>query len=83
VEFKDKKLRSISLRPIEMNYLGDGQPDIRNPYASNEFLHTRGLPSPATGAKAKYILERLAELSKPFGTTVEVKGDAAEINVGK
>ena len=53
-----------------MNYVGEGQPDIHDEYASNQFLHTRGLPSPATGARARYILERLAELSKPFGTNL-------------
>jgi poly-gamma-glutamate synthesis protein (capsule biosynthesis protein) len=83
VEFQGKELRSITLRPIELNNLGDGQPDVHDPYASNEFLHTRGLPSLATGAKARYILERLADLSKPFGTTVVLKGDTAQINLVK
>ncbi len=81
VEFQGKNLQSISLRPIVLNYVGEGQPDIHNPYASNQFLHTRGLPSPATGARAGYILERLAELSKPFGTKLEIKGDSAEIRI--
>ena len=83
VEFQGNKLRSITLRPIELNNIGDGQPDVHNPYANNEFLHTRGLPSLATGDKAKYILERLAELSMPFGTTVVLKGETAEINLVK
>jgi hypothetical protein len=39
------------------------------------------LPAPATGEQAHYILERLAALSRPFGTTVEVKGDTAEIKL--
>jgi len=39
------------------------------------------LPSPVTGARAGYILQRLADASKPFGTTVEVKGDTAEIKL--
>jgi poly-gamma-glutamate capsule biosynthesis protein CapA/YwtB (metallophosphatase superfamily) len=80
VEFQGHTLRSITFRPIELNNIGDGQPDVHNPYASNEFLHTRGLPSLATGAKAKYILERLAELSMPLGTTVILNGETAEIN---
>ena len=45
------------------------------------FLDTRGLPKPATGEQARYILERLAESSRPFGTLVEVKGETAEINL--
>jgi poly-gamma-glutamate capsule biosynthesis protein CapA/YwtB (metallophosphatase superfamily) len=81
VQFQGKNLQSISLRPIVMNVIGDGQPDVHNEYASNQFLATRGLPSPATGARAGYILRRLTELSRPFGTKVEIKGDTAEIKV--
>jgi poly-gamma-glutamate capsule biosynthesis protein CapA/YwtB (metallophosphatase superfamily) len=79
VQFQGKKLQSISFRPIALNDVGEGQPDIHNEYANNQFLRTRGLPSPATGARAGYILQRLADASKPFGTTVEVKGDTAEV----
>jgi poly-gamma-glutamate synthesis protein (capsule biosynthesis protein) len=81
VQFQGKNLQSISFRPIVLNYVGEGQPDIHNEYATNQFLHTRGLPSPATGARAGYILERLADLSKPFGTKLEIKGDTAEIKL--
>jgi poly-gamma-glutamate capsule biosynthesis protein CapA/YwtB (metallophosphatase superfamily) len=76
-----RSLKSISLRPVVMNNIGDGQPDVHNPYTSNEFLHTRGLPTPATGARASYILERLAMASKPFGTTMEIKGETATVTV--
>ena len=61
--------------------MGEGQPDIHNEYADNEFLHTRGLPSPVTGARAGYILQRVADASKPFGTVLEIKGDTAEIKL--
>ena len=81
VQFQGKDLRSVSFRPIAMNNLGEGQPDVHNQYADNQFLHTRGLPSPVTGARAGYILQRLADASKPFGTTVEIKGDTAEIKL--
>jgi hypothetical protein len=81
VEFEGKTLKSVSLRPIALNVVGEGQPDIHNEYADNQFLHTRGLPSPATGARAGYILQRLADLSKPFGTKLEIKGDTAEIKI--
>ena len=76
-----KQLQSISFRPIVLNYVGEGQPDIHNEYANNQFLQTRGLPSPATGARAGYILQRLADLSKPFGTKLEINGDTAEIKL--
>src|SRR5450432_4500534 len=82
VQFRGKNLQSISFRPIALNNVGQGQPDIHDAYTNNEFLDTRGLPSPATGARAGYILQRLADASKPFGTTVEVKGDTAEIKLG-
>jgi poly-gamma-glutamate capsule biosynthesis protein CapA/YwtB (metallophosphatase superfamily) len=79
LEFQGRNLRSITLRPIVLNNIGDGQPDVHSEYTNNQFLDTRGLPSPATGAKAGYILRRLADESKPFGTNVEVKGDTAAI----
>jgi poly-gamma-glutamate capsule biosynthesis protein CapA/YwtB (metallophosphatase superfamily) len=79
VQFQGKSLKSISLRPIVLNYVGEGQPDMHNDYVNNQFIQTRGLPSPATGVRAGYILERLADLSKPFGTKFEIKDATAEI----
>src|SRR5208337_2618741 len=38
VEFQGKTLQSISLRPIVLNTVGDGQPDIHNGLANNQFL---------------------------------------------
>ncbi len=81
VEFQGKKLQSISLRPIALNNVGEGQPDIHNEYANNQFIQTRGLPTPLTGARAGYVLQRVADASKPFGTKMEIKGDTAEINL--
>src|SRR6202165_5785941 len=81
LQFQGKKLQSILFRPIVLNYIGEGQPNIHNEYANNQFLDTRGLPSPATGARAGYILQRLSDASKPLGTTVEVKGETAEIKL--
>jgi poly-gamma-glutamate synthesis protein (capsule biosynthesis protein) len=81
VEFQGKNLQSISFRPIALNYIGEGQPDIHNEYVNNQFIDTRGLPTPVTGARAGYILQRLADASKPFGTKMEIKGDTAEINL--
>ncbi len=81
VDFQGKNLQSIKFRPIAQNKLGEGQADTQDEHTNNLFLQTRGLPSPAKGEQAHYILERLANLSKPFGTTVEVKGDTAEIRL--
>jgi poly-gamma-glutamate synthesis protein (capsule biosynthesis protein) len=79
VQFHGRKLQAVSFRPIVLNNLGEGQPDSHSEYTNNRFLDTRGLPSPATGARAGYILERLAEASKPFRTRIEIEGDRAEI----
>ena len=79
--YQGKNLQSITFRPIFLNKIGEGQPDVHDGHANNLFLDTRGLPKPATGNQARYILERLAGSSRPFGTAVEVKGDSAEINL--
>jgi poly-gamma-glutamate capsule biosynthesis protein CapA/YwtB (metallophosphatase superfamily) len=81
VEFQGRNLQSIRFRPIAQNKIGQGQPDVHDEHDINLFVETRGLPSPATGEQAHYILERLADLSRPFGTTIEVKGDTAEIKL--
>ncbi len=81
VQFQGKNLQSVSFRAIALNNVGEGQPDIHNPLTNNQFLDTRGLPSPLTGARAGYVLQRMADMSKPFGTTLEVRGDMAEIKL--
>jgi poly-gamma-glutamate capsule biosynthesis protein CapA/YwtB (metallophosphatase superfamily) len=81
LQFSRRHLQSISFTPILLNNLGEGQPDVHNEYANNQFLDTRGLPSPATGARAGYILKRLTEASKPFGTVFDIMGDVAEIRL--
>jgi hypothetical protein len=78
---KEKNLKSVSLTPVALNIIGEGQPDMHNDYANNQFLDTRGLPSPAKGSRAGYILQRLADASKPFGTRVEVNGETAQIKL--
>ena len=83
VDFQGRELKSIRLRPIAQNKLGQGTPDTTDEHTDNVFLRTRGLPKPATGEQAHYILERLADLSRPFGTTLVVKGDEAEIQLKK
>jgi poly-gamma-glutamate capsule biosynthesis protein CapA/YwtB (metallophosphatase superfamily) len=80
-QYQKQSLRSVSLRPVVLNNIGEGQPDVHGQYTNNQFLQTRGLPSSATGARAGYILQRLAGASKPFGTTMEIKGEMAEITL--
>ena len=81
VQFQARSLTSISFRPVLLNNIGDAQPDVHSQYASNQFLHTRGLPAPAGGARAGYILQRLADASKPFGTMMEIRGETATVMV--
>jgi poly-gamma-glutamate capsule biosynthesis protein CapA/YwtB (metallophosphatase superfamily) len=81
VEFRGKNLQSVKFQPVAQNKIGQGQADTHDEHTNNLFLQTRGLPTPATGEQAHYILERLADLSRPFGTMVEVKGDTAEIRL--
>ncbi len=81
VEFQGKNLQSITFQPIAMNKIGRGQPDTQDEHTNNLFLQTRGLPKLATGDQARYILQRLADTSRPFGTIVAVKGDTAEIEL--
>jgi poly-gamma-glutamate capsule biosynthesis protein CapA/YwtB (metallophosphatase superfamily) len=81
VDFQGKTLQSIKFRPIAQNKIGEGQPDVHDEHNNNLFMQTRGLPTPAKGEQAHYILQRLADLSRPFGTTVVVKDDTAEIKL--
>jgi poly-gamma-glutamate capsule biosynthesis protein CapA/YwtB (metallophosphatase superfamily) len=81
LEYQGRTLRSIAVRPIVLNVLGEGQPDVHDQRATNQFLFTRGLPAPASGAQAGYILERLAELSRPFGTQIAITGETAVVRV--
>jgi poly-gamma-glutamate synthesis protein (capsule biosynthesis protein) len=83
VEMKGRRLESVTLQPIAMNNIGEGQPDVHNQYVNNLFLDTRGLPRPATGRQANAILQRLADASKPFGTNIVVQDGKAEIRLPK
>jgi poly-gamma-glutamate capsule biosynthesis protein CapA/YwtB (metallophosphatase superfamily) len=83
VEFRGRKLQSITLQPIFLNNVGEGTPDPHNRYTNNQFLDTRGLPAPATGQKARDILERMAEASKPFQIDMKLEGDSAMVKVRK
>jgi poly-gamma-glutamate capsule biosynthesis protein CapA/YwtB (metallophosphatase superfamily) len=81
LDYEGKDLRSISFRPIVLNKIGKGVPDVHDGHTNNLFLDTRGLPTAATGERARYILQRLADSSRPFGTIVQLKGEMAEIRL--
>ena len=75
VQFKGKKLQSVTLQPIVLNNVGKGQPDIHDAEDDNQFTATRGLPSAAKGMQATDILKRIADISKPFGTKIAINSD--------
>ena len=79
VDFQGDTLKAVRFQPIAMNKIGKGLSNPHDMYDVNDYVRTRGLPRAATGAQARYLLERLAELSKPFGTRIVIKGDAAEV----
>jgi poly-gamma-glutamate synthesis protein (capsule biosynthesis protein) len=69
--FRGRTLTSVTFVPIALNKDGRGEGQLA--------LATRGLPAPAHGAKAHEILQRLVEASRPFGTTILIRGDTAEL----
>jgi poly-gamma-glutamate synthesis protein (capsule biosynthesis protein) len=79
VQFSGKKLQSVTIQPIALNNVGKGQPEIHDPRANNQFIDTRGLPSPAKDIQATDILKRVAEASKPFGTRMTIKDGTGTI----
>ena len=82
-EFRNKQLESVTIRPLTMNKIGQGEPDMKDSRNINLYRQTRGVPTPATGEQARFIFRRLSELSRPFGTTLEVNGDIAKISLKK
>jgi poly-gamma-glutamate capsule biosynthesis protein CapA/YwtB (metallophosphatase superfamily) len=67
--FADKTLAEMRLTPVQLNAEGIGGD-----------LATRGRPSLAHGADGGAILDRLAELSAPFGTKIARTGDSGVVS---
>jgi poly-gamma-glutamate synthesis protein (capsule biosynthesis protein) len=63
--WRDGALSGIELVPVSLGF--------------GERAHRRGRPRLATGDLAGRILDRFAELSKPFGTRIERHGDAGRV----
>lgn len=68
VEFSGNSLAALSFRPI-----------VLDPGPSGDARFLSGIPKPATGEKARAILERIVALSRPFGTELSIRGDVAEL----
>jgi poly-gamma-glutamate synthesis protein (capsule biosynthesis protein) len=79
VDFEGRQLRAVRLQPIAMNKVGKGLPNPHDQFDVNEYHRTRGLPRPATGKQARFLLERLAHLSARHGTRLSIDGDTAEL----
>jgi poly-gamma-glutamate capsule biosynthesis protein CapA/YwtB (metallophosphatase superfamily) len=66
--FVGGRFQELRLVPLQLNPIGLAGPDD---------LETRGRPSFAHGPAADAILDRLATLSQPFGTTIECTSGTA------
>jgi poly-gamma-glutamate capsule biosynthesis protein CapA/YwtB (metallophosphatase superfamily) len=69
--FENGRFGAITLRPIVLNE--HGKP-------GDDFFKTRGFPEPATPARAREILDRLAKLSAAYGTKLDITANAATID---
>jgi poly-gamma-glutamate capsule biosynthesis protein CapA/YwtB (metallophosphatase superfamily) len=67
VTFEDRQLRSIQLHPVSLGF-GQGWPD-------------RGTPRLATPEVGAEILDWMSELSKPFGTTIQVTDGVGNVTI--
>ena len=81
VDFEGGQPSAIRLQPIAMNKIGKGLPNPHDEFDVNQYHLTRGLPKPATGKQAQYLLERFAEISKGFGTVMEIRNEAAYLRL--
>jgi poly-gamma-glutamate capsule biosynthesis protein CapA/YwtB (metallophosphatase superfamily) len=66
-QFREKKLHEVKLYPVDLGY---GRP-----------IPQRGRPMLAEGKVAQEILAWLRDLSKPFGTRVDIEGEVGTIRL--
>jgi poly-gamma-glutamate capsule biosynthesis protein CapA/YwtB (metallophosphatase superfamily) len=69
ITYEDGKVVEIEIHPVS---LGFGRP-----------LYERGTPALARGDEAKEILEALAALSKPLGTTIAIEDGVGRVVLGE
>ncbi len=65
-EFTNGKLAAVRFRPLVLSL--DGNQEI-----------PRGIPYLAQGGEASAVLERLAQISRAFGTRIEIDGEMARV----
>lgn len=83
LDFNKGKLAAIRFQPIAQNKIGKGLSNPHDQFDVNLYHRTRGLPRPAEGKQAQYLLERFAAFSKVYGTTIAIKGGTAELVLPK
>jgi poly-gamma-glutamate synthesis protein (capsule biosynthesis protein) len=81
VDFEGDELKAIRFQPIALNKIGKGLPNPHDQFDVNEYHRTRGLPKPATGNQARFLLERFAKFSSVWGTELEIKDGTAELKI--
>jgi poly-gamma-glutamate capsule biosynthesis protein CapA/YwtB (metallophosphatase superfamily) len=81
VDFEGDKLKAIRFQPITMNKVGKGFPNPHDEFDVNQYHRTRGLPKPATGPQARFLLERFAQLSECYGTQLVIDGARAALRL--
>lgn len=79
VDFEGDTLKAVRFQPIAMNKVGKGLPNPHDEFDVNEYHRTRGLPRPATGKQARFLLERFAQLSSAYGTQIAIVDERAEL----
>jgi poly-gamma-glutamate synthesis protein (capsule biosynthesis protein) len=67
ITFEGDAVSAVELFPITMGF-----PEPR---------HDRGTPRLARGEEARKILEKVAALSKPFGTAIDIEGDVGHVRL--
>jgi poly-gamma-glutamate synthesis protein (capsule biosynthesis protein) len=80
-EFQGRDLVGLRLQPIAMNKVGLGLPNPHDEFDVNQYHRTRGLPTRAVGAQARYLLERLARLSAAYGTAIRIDDEGAVVEL--
>ena len=75
---EDRSIDSIEFIPLEL----DEGAGYRNRYDDIGFLTRRGLAEVATSETAVEILQPFKELSKEYGTEVEIKEERAIVKPG-
>jgi poly-gamma-glutamate capsule biosynthesis protein CapA/YwtB (metallophosphatase superfamily) len=79
VDFEGRDVKAVRFQPIAMNKIGKGLPNPHDQFDVNEYHRTRGLPRPAEGKQAQFLLERFAQLSSVYGTEIAIKDGVAEL----